>query len=37
MYDVFFCINREEFWAPQASLAPELKQLWLDIQMQAAG
>lgn len=37
MYGVFFCINSEELWEPQASLAPELKQLQLDIQMQAAG
>ena len=36
MYDVCFCINREEFWEPWAPLASELRQLQLGIQKQAS-
>lgn len=36
MCDAYFCINTEEFWGPETPLAPELKQLQLGIQMQAA-
>lgn len=36
MRDVCFCMNSEELWEPQAPPAPELRQLQLSIQTEAA-